>query len=75
MYCKRFMQLFVCLVCCRASPEVAPYPFTTITPNLGVTKIGAGPESSGRLVLADLPGLIEGAHQVGHLIYTPGTSS
>ena len=49
---------------CRASPEVAPYPFTTVTPNLGVTQIGSGPESAGRLVLADLPGLIEGAHQV-----------
>ncbi len=48
----------------RASPEVAPYPFTTVTPNLGVTQVGENAESSGRLVLADLPGLIEGAHQV-----------
>lgn len=47
----------------RASPEVAPYPFTTVTPNLGVTQVGENAESSGRLVLADLPGLIEGAHQ------------
>ena len=44
---------------------MAPYPFTTVTPNLGVTQIGGESESSGqRLVLADLPGLIEGAHQV-----------
>ena len=50
---------------CRASPEVAPYPFTTVTPNLGVTQIGGESQSAGqRLVLADLPGLIEGAHQV-----------
>lgn len=49
----------------RASPEVAPYPFTTVTPNLGVTQIGGESESPAqRLVLADLPGLIEGAHQV-----------
>ncbi len=48
---------------CRASPEVAPYPFTTVTPNLGVTQIGNNAEA-GRMVLADLPGLIEGAHQV-----------
>lgn len=46
----------------RASPEVAPYPFTTVTPNLGVTQIGNNAEA-GRMVLADLPGLIEGAHQ------------
>ena len=48
---------------CRASPQVAPYPFTTVTPNLGVTQIGNNAEA-GRMVLADLPGLIEGAHQV-----------
>jgi GTP-binding protein len=40
-----------------ASPKIADYPFTTIQPNLGV----AGDEE--RLVVADVPGLIEGAHQ------------
>ena len=60
---------------CRASPEVAPYPFTTVTPNLGVTQIGGESESARqRLVLADLPGLIEGAHQVCVNIGLTGSS-
>lgn len=50
----------------RASPAVAAYPFTTVTPNLGVTQVGADTGSPSRLVLADLPGLIEGAHQVSN---------
>jgi Obg family GTPase CgtA len=46
----------------RASPEVAPYPFTTLMPNLGVLSTGSDP-SLPTAVLADLPGLIAGAHK------------
>jgi GTP-binding protein len=48
-----------------ARPEVGPYPFTTISPNLGVISIDAGPDSERSAVIADVPGLIEGAHR-GH---------
>jgi len=42
----------------NAKPKIANYPFTTLTPNLGVAKL----DTDTILVLADIPGLIEGAH-------------
>jgi GTPase len=49
----------------RAKPKIAPYPFTTLEPNLGVAVL----DDETTLVLADIPGLIEDAHKgvgLGH---------
>ena len=49
----------------HANPKIAAYPFTTLEPNLGVAEL----DDETTLVLADIPGLIEGAHQglgLGH---------
>lgn len=49
----------------KANPKIADYPFTTLSPQLGIADLGA----ERKLVFADIPGLIEGAaegHGLGH---------
>ena len=68
----------------RASPEVASYPFTTLMPNLGVIKgkehfeVDASETEDfmvgQRATLADLPGLIQGAHTVRSHCYLSAVS-
>ena len=48
----------------NARPKIAPYPFTTKIPNLGVLRLGgwsAGETDARDIIIADIPGLIEGA--------------
>lgn len=51
----------------NAKPKIADYPFTTIVPNLGVCDLFLTEQMNGEvsssLVLADIPGLLEGAHE------------
>ena len=52
----------------KAKPKIAGYQFTTLSPNLGVVRVNPG-DTGGEFVLADIPGLIEGASKgigLGH---------
>jgi GTP-binding protein len=47
----------------NARPRIAPYPFTTKIPNLGVLAAGLSDEDARDIIIADIPGLIEGASE------------
>jgi GTP-binding protein len=48
----------------NAKPKIASYPFTTIIPNLGVCQVSSSNDGKAEaMVIADIPGLIEGAHE------------
>ncbi len=52
-----------------AKPKIADYPFTTLEPNLGVVRLDDGRRAAFEMVVADIPGLIEGAAEgegLGH---------
>ncbi len=48
--------------CTAAKPKIADYPFTTLSPNLGVVRMGKKGDTID-FIIADIPGLIEGAHE------------
>ncbi|MEO1278576.1 MAG: GTPase ObgE [Planctomycetota bacterium] len=50
-----------------ASPKVANYPFTTLSPQLGIAEL----DTSRRLIIADIPGLIEGAVVAANSVLLP----
>lgn len=50
----------------RANPKIASYPFTTLTPNLGICYL----DIERNFVIADIPGIIEGAHKGSGLGFT-----
>lgn len=53
----------------QARPKTAAYPFTTLHPQIGVIEYADTGKAGGRLLMADVPGLIEGAHEnrgLGH---------
>ncbi len=46
----------------KAKPKIADYPFTTVVPNLGVCQLFEDDSKLSSFVIADIPGLVEGAH-------------